>query len=174
MAKRNDRGNIDNSWMGGTFVFVIVISILIAAGMSMVTSCSPRVVEKYITQIKYRDRIVHDTATVEIPKEVEKIVTLDTISKLENKYARSEAVVSKGFLSHSLESIPQVIKGPVTVEVRDTVWKEQEIKEVEKLVEKELSWWQKFRLDAFWWLVLGAFILLFIVFRKPIGTLLKL
>ena len=45
-----------------------------------------------------------------VEKEVEKIVTRDTVSHLENSWAKSDAVVSDGFLSHSLESIPQIVK----------------------------------------------------------------
>ena len=107
-------------------------------------------------EIEYRDRAVHDTTTFEIEKEVEKIVTLDTISHLENKYAKSDAVVSKGLLSHSLESNPQIIKIPVEVHVTDTLIKEAEIRTEIKEIEKPLSWWQKFRIEAFWWLLLGV------------------
>ena len=111
---------------------------------------------------------VHDTTTFEIEKEVEKIVTLDTISHLENKYAKSDAVVSKGLLSHSLESKPQIIKIPVEVHVTDTLIKEAEIRTEIKEVEKPLSWWQKFRIEAFWWLLLGVIALLVWTFRKLI------
>ena len=139
-----------------------------AAGFMCVlmTGCSPRIVEKVVTQVEYHDRIVHDTTTFEVPVEVEKIVTRDTLSHLENNWAKSDAVVSDGFLHHSLESKPQVIKVPVEVHVTDTLWKEQEIREVEKLVEKELTWWQRFRLGAFPWLLLAVAVLLLFAFRK--------
>lgn len=127
------------------FVTAVIICSLCAV------ACSPKVIHEKETVIEYKDRVVHDTATVEITKEVEKIVTRDTLSRLENKYAKSEAVVSEGLLSHSLESIPQYIKVPVEIHVTDTVKIEKEgitqIKEVK--VEKELSWWQKLRLWAF-------------------------
>lgn len=102
-----------------------------------------------------RERIVHDTATVEIPVEVEKIVTRDTASHLENRFAASDAVVSGGYLHHSLQTKPQVIKVPVFVPVHDTlrVEKEAEIRTETQYVEKSLNWWQKFRLGAFWWLL---------------------
>ena len=91
--------------------------------------------------------------------EVEKIVTKDTASHLENTYAKSDAIVSGGFLSHSLESKPQIIIVPVEVHVTDTLYKEAEIRTETVEVEKPLSWWQKFRIDAFWWLI-GAIVLL--------------
>ena len=49
---------------------------------------------------------VHDTAYVELPVIIEKVATLDTTSTLENKFARSEASVSAGILSHTLETKP--------------------------------------------------------------------
>ena len=111
-------------------------------------------------RVEYRDRIIHDTATFEIPVIVEKNVTRDTSSHLENPYAKSDASVSGGFLSHSLESIPQIIKVPYEVEVHDTLYFEKssqsEIKEVE--VEKPLSWWERLKIGAFPWLLL-AFLL---------------
>ena len=135
---------------------------------ALVASCSPKVIEHVTTKIEYRDRIVHDTATVEVPYEVEKIVTKDTISHLENTYAKSDAVVSKGFLSHSLESKPQIIRVPVEVHVTDTLWKESEviteIKEVK--VEKPLSWFKKLKLDTFPIFFFGFILLLIWTFRK--------
>ena len=130
------------------------------------SGCSPKIVEKVVTRVEYRDRVVHDTATVEVPVEVEKIVTRDTTSHLENNWAKSDAMVSDGFLHHSLESKPRIIQVPVEVHVTDTLWKEQEIKEVEKLVEKELTWWQRFRMEAFPWLLLAVVVLLLFAFRK--------
>ena len=135
------------------------------------TGCSPKVVEKVVTKIEYRDRIVHDTAKVEIPYEVEKIVTRDTASHLENTYAKSDAVVSQGFLHHSLESRPQIIKVPVEVKVTDTLWMESQVIEKEVQVEKKLTWWQRIRLNAFPWLACAVLLLLAWTFRKFIFRL---
>ena len=137
------------------------------------TSCSPKIVYKTETKIEYRDRVVHDTTTVEIPKEIEKIVTKDTVSHLENKYAKSDAMVSDGLLYHSLESIPQIIKVPVEVHVTDTLYKESQVIEKEVNVEKPLSGCQKVKIESFWWLVAGLFMSLLWIFRKPILALIK-
>ena len=169
--KKNDLvggDNVDQSWIGGATIGVIVFALLMAAGLCWLTGCSPKIIERTVKEIEYRDRAVHDTTTFEIEKEVEKIVTLDTVSHLENKYAKSDAVVSKGFLTHSLESKPQIIKIPVEVHVTDTLIKESEIRTEIKEVEKPLSWWQKFRIEAFWWLLLGVVALLVWTFRKLI------
>jgi len=141
----------------GGLVFLLVLCL---------ASCSPRVITETKTVIEYRDRIVTDTAVVEIPVEVEKIVTRDTTSHLENTYAKSDAMVSEGFLHHSLESIPQYIRVPVEVHVTDTLYKEAEIRT--ETVEKPLSWWQKFRMYAFWWLLGAVIALLLWTFRKLI------
>ena len=147
-------------------IYLLFISILVLLMCAVFSSCSPKVIHETETVIEYKDRIVHDTARVEITKEVEKIVTRDTLSRLENRYAKSEAVVSEGFLTHSLESIPQYIKVPVEIHVTDTVRIEKEattqIKEVK--VEKSLSLWQKFRLWAF----LPLLLLCLITFRKQL------
>ena len=143
----------------GGLVFLLVLCL---------ASCSPRVITETKTVIEYRDRIVTDTAVVEIPVEVEKIVTRDTTSHLENTYAKSDAMVSEGFLHHSLESIPQYIRVPVEVHVTDTLYKEAEIRTETVEVEKPLSWWQKFRMYAFWWLLGAVIALLLWTFRKLI------
>ena len=143
----------------GAFLFAILLS-----------SCSPKIIEKVRTEVEYRDRVVHDTATVQVPVEVEKIVTRDTSSHLENSFAKSDAMVSGGLLSHSLESKPQYIKVPVEVHVTDTLYKESEIKTEYVKVEKDLTGWQKFRLGAFWWLIA----LCLFGFRREILSLIKL
>ena len=125
--------------------------------------CPP---QKDSVRVEYRDRIIHDTTTFTVEKEIEKIVTRDTSSHLENSWAKSDALVSEGFLHHSLESVPQIIKVPYEVVVTDTLI-------IEKLtepqyVEKPLTWWQRFRQDAFWWLTGGIILLLLWTFRKLI------
>lgn len=125
--------------------------------------CPP---QKDSVRIEYRDRIIHDTTTFTVEKEIEKIVTRDTSSHLENSWAKSDALVSEGFLHHSLESVPQIIKVPYEAVVTDTLI-------IEKLtepqyIEKPLTWWQRFRQDAFWWLTGGIILLLLWTFRKLI------
>lgn len=112
----------------------------------LITSCSPKVypVERIDSvRVEIRERVVVDTATFYIEREVEKVVTKDTSSHLENTYAKSDAVMSGGLLHHSLETIPHYVKVPYSVEVRDTIF-------VEKVYEKEavevnrLTRWQSF------------------------------
>lgn len=58
--------------------------------------------------------IQKDTVYLELPVMVEKIQTLDTVSVLENKYAKSEALISGGILAHSLATKP--VCEPVVVD----------------------------------------------------------
>ena len=65
-------------------------------------------------EVKTVVRTVTDTAYIELPVIVEKVATLDTASVLENKYAKSEALVTAGALHHSLQTKP--VREPVKVE----------------------------------------------------------
>ena len=110
---------------------------------------------------------VIDTAYVELPVIVEKVATLDTASVLENKYAKSEALVSGGVLTHSLATKP--VREPVKVEkeivYRDSlVYRDRVVKE-DIYIEKELTFWQKFRLKlGSWTLVLIVIAILYLLF----------
>ena len=95
--------------------------------------------------------------------------TLDTASVLENKYAKSAALVSGGVLTHSLETKP--VREPVKVEkqivYRDSTVYRDRIQTVTKEVEKPLTGWQqaKLRVGGFcFFLVLIAGLYLIISF----------
>lgn len=155
-------------------IITLVITILLLASCG-VCKHEPKIEYRDSIRVEYRDRIIHDTARFEIPVIIEKNVTRDTSSHLENPYAKSDAVVSEGFLWHSLESIPQTIEVPVEVEVHDTTYieKHAETVYVTEYKEKELTWWQTFRIDAFWWLALGLILSLAWIFRKPLLGIIK-
>ena len=103
---------------------------------------------------------VHDTAYVELPVIIEKVATLDTASTLENKFARSEAIVSAGILSHSLETKP--VQLPVQVETKvvykDSLVFRDRVQTQTVEVEKKLNWWQNLKLKAGGLLILIALI----------------
>ena len=152
------------------------IILTLFAGAILSGCCTPKIVYKTEIRTEYKDRVVHDTAEVEIPVIIEKNVTRDTFSSLENKYAKSDAVVSDGFLSHSLETKPQKIQAPITIHVTDTLYVEKsegELHPVQVPVEKELSWSQKVKLDLFWWLFSYTVVTLLWFFRKPLLGLIK-
>ena len=95
-------------------------------------------------EVRYETKTVHDTAYVELPVIMEKVVTLDTASVLENKYAKSAASVSGGVLTHSLETKP--VREPVKVEkqivYRDSLVFRDKVRTVTVEVEKKLTAWQ--------------------------------
>ena len=101
-------------------------------------------------EVRVEREIVRDTAWVELPVIVEKVATLDTASVLENKYAKSEASVSGGVLTHSLST--KAVREPVSVQkeivYRDSlVYRDRvEVQTVE--VEKELTRWQTLKLKV--------------------------
>ena len=101
-------------------------------------------------EVKVVEKILKDTAWVEIPVIVEKVATLDTASVLENKYAKSEAVVSEGVLHHSLQTKP--VREPVSVEkqivYRDSLVYRDRILTKTVEVEKKLTWWQSLKLKV--------------------------
>jgi len=106
---------------------------------------------------------VHDTAYVELPVIIEKVATLDTTSTLENKFARSEASVSAGFLSHSLETKP--VQLPVQVETKivykDSLVYRDRVQTQTVEVEKKLTAWQqaKMKLGSVALLLIGLAII---------------
>ena len=123
----------------------------------VITGCSPKIVQSCTdsrdsVRIEYRERIVMDTAYVEIPYIKEVNVTRDTMSHLENDYAKSDAVVSGGTLSHSLETKSVTVQAPVYVTVRDTIIVrgkadtiiEEKIVEVEKPLNGWVKFWRNF------------------------------
>ena len=101
-------------------------------------------------EVKVVEKIVKDTAWFELPVIVEKVATLDTASVLENKYAKSEAVVSGGVLHHSLQTKP--VREPVEVQiketVRDSIVYRDRIQTRTVEVEKKLTWWQSLKMKT--------------------------
>ena len=110
------------------------------------------VLEQDSTKVEVKTVVetVIDTAYVELPVLVERVTTLDTASVLQNKYAKSEAVVSGGVLHHSLETKP--VREPVSVEkqivYRDsTVYRDRVVRE-NVYIEKPLTGWQRLKIKA--------------------------
>ncbi|MBQ3812589.1 MAG: hypothetical protein IJK44_00490 [Bacteroidales bacterium] len=99
-------------------------------------------------EVRVKEKIVRDTTWVELPVIIEKRTTLDTASILENKYAKSEAVVSGGVLVHSLATKP--VREPVTVQtkeiVRDSIVYRDRVQTQTVEVEKKLTAWQRFQM----------------------------
>ena len=101
-------------------------------------------------EVKTVERVVRDTAYIELPVIIEKVATLDTASVLENKYAKSEVSVSAGVLHHSLQTKP--VREPVEVQikeiVRDSLVYRDRVQTIEVKVEKKLTPWQTLKMKA--------------------------
>ena len=106
--------------------------------------------EKIITETRIETVYETDTVYLEVPQIVEKVLTKDTVSVLENEFAKSAASVSAGLLAHSLETKP--VQKPVEVQTktvyRDSIiFKDVVVYETVE-VEKELSGWQTFKMKT--------------------------
>lgn len=92
--------------------------ILIVIGL-FVVSCSPRIVERVKTEIVEKEVLKDTTIFVPFEKVVQKNVTLDTLSVLDSKLAHSEALISKGVLTHTLEQKEAQV--PVKIVYKDKI-----------------------------------------------------
>ena len=131
--------------------FILVLFSALCVACATARQAAPS--EKIITETRIETVFQTDTVFLEVPKIVEKIVTADTVSVLENEYAKSEASVSDGLLAHSLETKP--IQQPVEVQTkivyRDSViFKDVVVYETVE-VEKELTGWQSFKMKMGGW-----------------------
>lgn len=129
-------------------------------------ACCPKITTPAITtdsvKVIIKERVVKDTVVVEIPVEKQVVVTKDTISVLETKYAKSSASVSEGYLNHSLESKPEKIFVPVVKEVRDTIIIKNK---ADTIIVKEnyVTKWQSFSMVLGW--ILGGILILLMLYK---------
>ena len=111
-----------------------------------------------------------------MPKIVEKVVTKDTTSVLENNYAKSEVSISDGLLAHSLETKP--VKQPVEVETkivyRDSMIVKDNVIVQTVEVEKPLTGWQSFKMAMGGWmlgLIIFMIVCVILYIVKPFNKL---
>lgn len=128
--------------------FLLFIFSALCVACSVARQAAPS--ENLSTRIEVVTVFEKDTVLVEIPQIVEKVQTMDTISFLENEFAKSSAEVSDGILSHSLETKP--VQKPVEIKkeivYRDSVvFRDRTVVETVE-VEKPLSGWQQFKIKT--------------------------
>ena len=103
-------------------------------------------------------------ATFKVPEMVIEKTVKDSSSHLETNFAESDARVNRdGTLFHSIRNKKQKLQQeiPVKMEYQDSiVYKETE---VPVYIEKDLTQWQKIRLDGFWGLL--AIILIAVAYK---------
>lgn len=85
----------------------------------ILSSCSPRIVERVRTEIVEKEVLKDTTIYVPFEKVVQKNITLDTLSVLDSKLAHSEALISKGVLTHTLEQ--KAVEIPVKIVYKDKI-----------------------------------------------------
>ena len=140
--------------------FLLVLSLILCAACSVYKQVAPE--EHSRVEVRTETVIEKDTVYVQLPAIVQERHTLDTISVLENKYAKSEASIQGGTLSHSLQTKP--VSEPVIVDkqivYRDSLVFVDRVQTVE--VEKSLTGWQSFKLKLGGWAFAG--LILVIVF----------
>ena len=154
-------------------LILLAVLLLASCGTARQTlSTETRDSTRVDVRTEYVERI--DTVYVDIPRQVEKLVTRDTVSHLENDYAVSDASVdSSGFLHHSLATKRQSLPVPVksTAERKDSIiFRDKEVY-VDKpvYVERQMTAWQQIRLKS-WWLLLG---LITFAYRKEIFAVVR-
>lgn len=137
------------------------------------------------TVVSYKDSVsVKDStsvrdSTIQVPlpnESSQSILPLGQRSHLETSLAESNAYVDSLGLHHTLTNKEGEIDVHVPVtdhfhyeyqnHQKDSTHTQEHAQIVE--AEKPLTWWQQFRLDAFWWLVGGIALLLLWTFRKSI------
>ena len=152
--------------------FILVLFSALCVACATARQAAPS--ENIITETRIETVYKTDTVLLEIPKIVEKVVTKDTVSALENDYAKSQAVMSDGLLTHSLETKP--VQKPVEVQTkivyRDSVIVKDNVIIQTVEVEKELTGWQTFKMKTGGF-ALGIIVLLIVCvilyFVKPLN-----
>lgn len=158
-----------------TEMVTMIILSLFALGLAMLVGCSStKAVQSTIVADTTSVKIVHhiekvrDTVYVEIPQIIERNVTRDTVSHLENEYAKSDAIVDGEYLWHTLEmklqeKAVEIIK---EIEYRDTTIYKEIIKEAEKIVEVERpkTWLERTQKITFWTMLIA--LALYILWRS--------
>lgn len=165
------------------------IIILLALALTSCGICKHCPCKNYIdhdsTAVHHKDSTaIRDSAAIRdsiiqvpLPTEAsQSILPIGQHSHLETSLAESDAYVDSLGLHHTLNNKEGTLDAHVPVvdhyhneyqyHQKDSTNIQEHTQIVE--VEKPLTWWQKFRINAFWWLVGGIIILLLWTFRKSI------
>ena len=152
------------------FSLILLSAVCVACATSRQAAPSEKIIVETRVETVYKT----DTVFLEIPKIVEKVVTKDTVSVLENDFAKSEASVSEGLLAHSLETKP--VKQPVEIQTqivyRDSVIVRDNVIVQTVEVEKPLTGWQSFKMAMGGWMlgiIIFMIVCVILYFVKPLN-----
>lgn len=158
-------------------LLIMALALLTGCRTQKPTQTSPPVVPIETTT---NTKIIHtetiDTVFIEIPAQSAERTTLDKFSHLETDYAQSDARINEdGTLTHTLANKPQPKPVPVK-NSNDTIHLDRNVEipipvEVPKEVERQLTGWEKTRLDTWGWLATALALCAGWFLRKPILTL---
>ena len=131
-------------------IFAISVMILGQSSCGAAKHAAPERSDSTRVEVRTITQTVHDTAYIELPVFIERNVTKDTTSTLENPYAKSEASITDGLLSHSLQTKPtrQPVKIEKEIVYRDSIVFRDRTETVTVEVEKELTKWQSFKMKT--------------------------
>ena len=131
-------------------IFAISVMILGLSSCGAAKQAVPERSDSTRVEVRTITQTIHDTAYIELPVFVERNVTKDTTSTLENPYAKSEASITDGLLSHSLQTKPtrQPVKIEKEIVYRDSIVFRDRTETVTVEVEKKLSKWQSFKMKT--------------------------
>ena len=154
--------------------FIPVLFSLLCVACGSIKQVTPT--ERVVTETRIETVFKTDTVFLEVPKIVERVVTKDTLSVLENEFAKSAASVSDGLLAHSLETKP--VKQPVEIQTkivyRDSIIVQDRVVTEIQEVEKELTGWQSFKMKMGGWflgILIILIVLLILYFVKPLNLI---
>ena len=154
--------------------FILVLFSLLCVACGSLKQVTPT--ERVVTETRIETVFKTDTVFLEVPKIVERVVTKDTLSVLENEFAKSAASVSDGLLAHSLETKP--VKQPVEIQTkivyRDSIIVQDRVVTEIQEVEKELTGWQSFKMKMGGWflgILIILIVLLILYFVKPLNLI---
>ena len=131
-------------------IFAISVMILGLSSCGAAKHAAPERSDSTRVEVRTITQTVHDTAKIELPGFIERNVTKDTTSTLENPYAKSEASITDGLLSHSLQTKPtrQPVKIEKEIIYKDSIVFRDRTETVTVEVEKELTKWQSFKMKT--------------------------
>lgn len=155
-----------------------IATLLLAASCGICKHCPTRtetnikdsVAIHWVDSIRIIDRLVVRDSLVLVPLPVESSQTVLPVimpSHLETSLAESDAYVDSTGLHHTIKNKDTPVKAHVPVtehhhyeehsQESDTACfhSDSQKETVTEYVDKTLSWWQRFRIGAFWWLILA-------------------